>query len=81
MDFIKTALAMLPLQWFVMAVLTVIPMALAIPRFWALTYLVSYALSGAYVVYWAMPEKTKIKPHAKADDRLGMFARIRLQDP
>ena len=80
MDYmLETALAMMPIQWFVMAVLTVAPIALAVPRVWMLAYLVGYALSGAYVVYCARPGKKNPKlMAAKAD---GMFARIRLQDP
>jgi hypothetical protein len=84
MEFTENILSSLPASFYFMVALTIVPMAVQIPRLFTLVYLVVYALAGAWLVFSGIPErqaKNSKNVGAKMDDRLSLFARIKLQDP
>ncbi len=57
-QFIENTVASLHASWYTMLFFTVLPMVLSVPRHLSLVYLAVYAISGACVVQFGLPEST-----------------------
>ena len=81
MEFIETILSSLHPSFYTMLFLTIVPMVVPVARIWTFAFLLAYSLSGAWVVYCAIPEKPAKKCcGARMDDRATLFRHLKLQD-
>jgi hypothetical protein len=55
-QFIENTIASLHASWYTMLFFTVLPMVVSVPRQLSLVYLAVYAISGACVVQFGLPE-------------------------
>lgn len=83
-QFIENALASLHVSWYIMLFLTVVPVVLSIPRQLSLMYLLVYAISGACVIVYGIPEPQKKEESgnfllSKMDDKTRIFQAIKLR--
>jgi len=88
MDFIEDVFKTLHACWYIMVFFTVLPMIVSIPRQLSFVYLIAYAISGACVIMYGVPEppplprRRALRMASEFDEKTHIFRSIKLQqDP
>ena len=86
MDFIEDVFKTLHACWYIMVFFTVLPMIISIPRQLSFVYLIAYAISGACVIMYGVPEppprRRAPRMTSEFDEKTHIFRAIKLQqDP
>jgi hypothetical protein len=65
------AVCKIPIPWYPVAALTVIPMAIDIPRWAGVLYLLSYCVVNAWVLVSGIKQKTEVHSNETAEEEVG----------